>query len=234
MTLDTITAESGYNASGSQVDLAYGMIEDMIVTMELAPGSRIAESALVSRLGIGRTPIREALLRLAADQLLTWLPRRGMVVPEINIQLQLKVFETRKALEMLLVPAAARRRTQAEAQAIAQIAAEFRRLLGSERNLELLRLDRRFIATLIEVSRNPFLHLIEPLYSLSRRFWLAHRDLYRTRFRDETLTEFHIRIADAVAEGDEEMALRHAKDFMNYVEEYTLYLGTELSLPERK
>lgn len=220
--------------SRSQVDLAYGLIEDMIVTMELSPGARIAEAALVSHLNIGRTPIREALVRLATDGLLTWLPRRGMVVPEINIQLQLKVFETRKALEMLLVPAAARRRTHDEAKEITQIAAEFRRLLGSERNLELLRLDRRFIGTLITVSRNPFLHLIEPLYSLSRRFWLAHRDIYRTRFRDETLTEFHIRIAEAVAEGNEELALRHAEDFMNYVEEYTLYLGTELSLPERK
>lgn len=230
--MDSVSSDN--TPSGSQVDLAYGLIEDMIVTMELSPGARIAEAALVSHLNIGRTPIREALVRLATDGLLTWLPRRGMVVPEINIQLQLKVFETRKALEMLLVPAAARRRTHDEAKEITQIAAEFRRLLGSERNLELLRLDRRFIGTLITVSRNPFLHLIEPLYSLSRRFWLAHRDIYRTRFRDETLTEFHIRIAEAVAEGNEELALRHAEDFMNYVEEYTLYLGTELSLPERK
>jgi len=232
VTSNNDTAET--DASGSQVDLAYRMIEDMIVTLELAPGSRIAEATLVGRLGIGRTPIREALLRLAANRLLTWLPRRGMAVPEINIQLQLKVFETRKALEMLLVPAAARRRTQEEAQTIAQIAAEFRQLLGTDRHLELLRLDRRFIATLVEVSRNPFLHTIEPLYSLSRRFWLAHSDLYRTRFRDEPLTEFHIRMADAVAEGDEEKARRHTEDFMNYVEEYTLYLGTELSLPGRK
>lgn len=215
--------------ASNQVDLAYEQIEDLIVTMELAPGSRVAESALMRRLGIGRTPIREALLRLAADRLLIWLPRRGMVVRYIDFPTQMKVLEARRALESVLVPAAARRRSRAEAEMLAELVGGFRQLLGSGHNHELLRLDRKFIRMLVELSRNPFLAQIMPLYSLSRRFWLAHRELYLRHYRDETLTEFHIAIGEAVAEGNETLARERVAAFLSYVEEYTIYLGTELS-----
>ncbi|MFD1910869.1 GntR family transcriptional regulator [Halodurantibacterium flavum] len=220
--------------SDSQVDHAYERIEDLIVMLELAPGSRLVEATLAAQLGIGRTPIREALLRLAADGLLIWLPRRGMVVRDINFPLQMKVLETRRALESVLVPAAARRRSRAEAEAVERVVAHFRELLGTGQSQLLLRLDRRFIRLLVDLSRNPFLGQILPLYSLSRRFWVAHRDLYLRHYREETLTEFHIAIGEAVAEGDEAKAAERVGQFLDHVEEYTIYLGAQLSESEGK
>lgn len=213
----------------NQAELAYQLIEDMIVLMELEPGTRVTEAMLATRLGLGRTPIREALLRLAQDGLLIWLPRRGMVVRDINFSAQMKVFEVRRALQVVLVSTAARRRTRAEAEQMSDLVTQFRNLLAGATHEEIMRLDRKFIRMLLEMSRNPFLAQIIPLYSLSSRFWHAYQELYINRYRYGTLTNFHIAIAEAVAAGDESLARAHVESFMNYVEEFTVYVGKELS-----
>ncbi|MBB95150.1 MAG: GntR family transcriptional regulator [Rhodobacteraceae bacterium] len=230
---DLLLPELDAKHIGNQVDMAYERIEDMIVMLEMAPGARVVESALVKTLDIGRTPIREALLRLAADGLLVATPRKGMTVRGLSFSLQMKVFETRRALEMVLIPAATRRRTRDEAEVLARVVQRFRDLSGGDDNRELLRLDRHFIRLLIAFSGNPFLGQILPLYSLSRRFWWAHHELYLTQYRDETLTDFHIEIGDAVVAGDEAAALARAEAFLAYVEDYTVYLGRELAGRER-
>jgi DNA-binding GntR family transcriptional regulator len=213
----------------NQAELAYELIEDMIVLMELEPGARVTEAMLATRLGIGRTPIREALLRLASDGLLIWLPRRGMVVRDINFSAQMKVFEVRRALQTVLVTTAARRRTRAEADQMLALVERFRDLLNGATQVDIMRLDRQFIRLLLELSRNPFLGQIIPLYSLSSRFWHAYQELYTNRYRYGTLTQFHIAIAEAVAAGDEAAARTHVEAFMDYVEEFTVYVGKELS-----
>lgn len=216
-------------AADNQAELAYELIEDMIVLLELEPGARVTEAMLAKRLNLGRTPIREALLRLAQDGLLIWLPRRGMVVRDINFSAQMKVFEVRKALQLVLVATAARRRTRAEAEAIADVVEGFRQLLAQGADTEIMRQDRKFIRMLLDASRNPFLGQIIPLYSLSSRFAHAHHELYANRFRYGTLTNFHIAIGEAVVAGDETLALRRVNEFMDFVEEFTVYIGKELS-----
>ena len=69
-------------------DRAYRELEEMIVTLQLSPGTVLSEQALSVRLKIGRTPIREALQRLARDGLVAIMPRRGIMVSEINLRLQ--------------------------------------------------------------------------------------------------------------------------------------------------
>src|ERR1043166_7236849 len=72
-------------------DRAYRELEEMIVTLQLSPGTVLSEQALAVRLKIGRTPIREALQRLARDGLVVIMPRRGIMVSEINLRLQLRL-----------------------------------------------------------------------------------------------------------------------------------------------
>ncbi|HYS12739.1 MAG TPA: GntR family transcriptional regulator, partial [Burkholderiaceae bacterium] len=98
----------------SMTDLAYAEIEEMIVTLRLAPGRPISEGELGALLGIGRTPIREALQRLARERLVTILPRRGIIVSEINVASQLRLLEVRRVLERLIASSAARRATDEE------------------------------------------------------------------------------------------------------------------------
>lgn len=93
---------------------AYRRIEELIVTLELAPGSVVSEATLGDRIGIGTTPIREALQRLAREHLVQILPRRGVIVTAVDVGQQLRVLETRRELDRLIARAAATRATPAE------------------------------------------------------------------------------------------------------------------------
>jgi DNA-binding transcriptional regulator YhcF (GntR family) len=80
---------------------AYERIEEMIVTLELRPGTAVSEAELSARLGIGRTPVREALQRLAREHLVQILPQRGVLVSELDIKRQLRLLEVRREVERL-------------------------------------------------------------------------------------------------------------------------------------
>src|SRR5712692_3761946 len=90
-------------------DRAYRAIEEQIVTLKLPPGTVISEAVLSKRLRIGRTPIREAIQRLARERLMVIMPRRGIMVSEVNIRTQLRLLEVRRELERLIARGAARR-----------------------------------------------------------------------------------------------------------------------------
>lgn len=102
---------------------AYRRLEEMIVTPELGPGEVVSEASLGRQLGIGTTPIREALQRLSREYLVQILPRRGVVVTAIDVRLQSQVLETRRALDRVIVRSAARRAAAAERQGFAALAA---------------------------------------------------------------------------------------------------------------
>jgi DNA-binding GntR family transcriptional regulator len=101
---------------------AYNRLEEMVVTLALAPGSVVAEQALSAELGIGRTPIREALQRLAREGLVLVLPRKAIIVTETDPRRQLLVLEVRRELERLLVRASAERATGGERRQFHDIA----------------------------------------------------------------------------------------------------------------
>src|SRR3979409_1224013 len=96
-------------ADHSLTDQAYLQLEELIVTLQLEPGEIVSEAALSGQLRIGRTPIREALHRLARERLVNTLPRRGIVVSEINVGAQLRLLEVRREIERLVARSAARR-----------------------------------------------------------------------------------------------------------------------------
>src|SRR5947199_10665499 len=115
----------------SLADRAYLSIRDLIVSLELPPSALIDERQLVETLGIGRTPVREALRRLAQEQLVEVFPRRGMFVTGVDVRDLARISEVRQALE----PAAAR---LAAERATADERAELRALLteiGADVNL---------------------------------------------------------------------------------------------------
>ena len=92
-------SRASQSENGTLTDRAYRELEEMIVTLQISPGTVLSEQALSGRLKIGRTPIREALQRLARDGLVVIMPRRGIMVSEINLRLQLRLLEVRRELE---------------------------------------------------------------------------------------------------------------------------------------
>ena len=98
----------------SLTEQAYRVIEEEIVTLRLKPGDVLSEQLLSATTSIGRTPIREALQRLAREGLITILPRKGILVSDINPRNQLLVLEVRRELERLLSRTGAERATPAQ------------------------------------------------------------------------------------------------------------------------
>ena len=107
--------------------IAYREIEELIVTLQLAPGAVLSEADLARRLGISRTPVREALQRLAREGLVRIMPRRGLLVTEVNIEKQLRMLDARREIERFLARHAAERRIDDERRmflAVAEALAE--------------------------------------------------------------------------------------------------------------
>jgi DNA-binding GntR family transcriptional regulator len=200
-------------------DRAYGEIEEMIVTLRLAPGSAISESELSAHLGIGRTPIREALQRLARERLVSIFPRRGIIVTEINVASQLRLLETRRELERLIARSAARRATDDERERFRALAAAFEAAAKANDDVTFMRIDRDFNVLCSAASHNEFAAgAMSLMHSLSRRFWYLH---YKQAADMPLTAKLHADIARAIAAGDEERAAKASDRLLNLIEKFT-------------
>src|ERR687896_276546 len=190
----------GGTSSETLTDRAYTEIEELIVTLQLAPGEAVSEQMLAERLGIGRTPIREALQRLAREGLVVILPRRGVMVSAIDVKSQLRLLEVRREVERLVARGAARRATQAERSRFAELARGFERAARTDDDKAFMRTDREFNELCLAAVRNE-LHAgaMRLMNSLSRRFWFHH---YKQAADMPETAKLHADIARAVAEGD--------------------------------
>jgi DNA-binding GntR family transcriptional regulator len=98
-------------------------IEEAIATLQMLPGSTVSELVLGEMTGIGRTPIREAIQRLAREHLIVILPQRGLLVPETDVRKQLKLLRTHREVERLVCRSAAKSATPEERALFARLAA---------------------------------------------------------------------------------------------------------------
>ena len=119
---DAVPCADALSSAETLTEQAYRALEEEIVTLRIAPGTVVSEAILSRRLGVGRTPVREALQRLAREWLVVIMPRRGIVVSEIDPVRQLRLLEARREIERLLVRSAAKRSTPGQRDAFKQIA----------------------------------------------------------------------------------------------------------------
>ncbi|MCC7273128.1 MAG: GntR family transcriptional regulator [Alphaproteobacteria bacterium] len=203
----------------SLTEQAYRRLEELIVTLRLAPGASVSEAELSRRLGIGRTPIREALQRLARERLVVILPRRGIVVSEINALTQLRLIETRRELERLLARRAAKRASEAERARFRALAQGMAEAARGEDDIAFLRLDQAFNALILEAARNEFAAgAMALMHGLSRRYWYHH---YKQVADLPHSARLHAAVANAVADGDEVAAAEASDRLMDYIESFT-------------
>ncbi|HEX2427870.1 MAG TPA: GntR family transcriptional regulator, partial [Gaiellaceae bacterium] len=171
----------------SLADKAYHEIRDLIVSLELAPGAVIDERDLIERLGIGRTPVREGLRRLAHERLVEVYPRRGMFVTGVDVRQLARLSEVRAVLEPEAARLAAERATDEDRARFDALLTELD--AGSS---ELMQLDERIHRAVYRAARNDLLEAtLEQYYALALRIWMlalertqdleeaveAHRDL---------------------------------------------------------
>ena len=205
--------------NASLTDLAYLQLEELIVTLRLAPGQGVSEAELSERTGIGRTPIREALQRLARESLVTILPRRGIIVSEINVGRQLRLLEVRRELERLIARSAARRATEAERERFRELARDFEKSARTDDDVAFMRTDREFNELCSAASHNEFAAgAMGLMHSLSRRFWYIH---YKQAADMPLTAKLHADIARAIAAGDEAAAAAATDKLLDAIEAFT-------------
>ena len=200
-------------------DIAHSKLEELIVTLELAPGSLWSEAMLSDRIGIGRTPVREAVQRLAWEQLLTIIRRHGIRISDIDPHEQMLVLELRKEFEPLVASRAARRATIDERRYLSKIADSFMEAGATVDVMKFLRVhfeSKRFI---IACARNPFIaNAFAPINALTRRFYFV----YQRETKDVAkAASLHAAVLKAIASGDEAAAADAAKAMVDYAEYYT-------------
>lgn len=198
-------------------DAAYDAIETMIATLELEPGCAIIDNDLMERTGFGRTPVREALMRLVASGLIEQAPRRGMRVSEIRLAEHLTLIETRRVLEHLIAAAAARWATPEQRLAIRQCADTMQAAARVGDLIGYMRSDQALDHLIHDACRNPYaVQAIVPLLIQCRRFWWAFKhegDLEKGAIG-------HAALALGIVDGNPQIAIQGANTLMDYLESF--------------
>lgn len=162
--------------SDSLASQAYQSIRRLIVTAELPPGAVLSESELQNSLGLGRTPIREALRTLATDHLVDVYPRRGMFVAGIDVRDLRALSEVRSVLEPFAAGVAAEKRDDGDVAAIDQLLAEIREHKTMDIRT-LIDLDERIHHQVYAATHNSFLISdLNRYYTHALRIWFLALD----------------------------------------------------------
>ena len=206
-------------ADETLTERAYRALEEAIVTLALAPGAVVSEAQLAARLGIGRTPIREALQRLAREKLVRILPRRGIVVAAVDMAEQLRLLEVRREIERLVARAAAHRADPGQRARFRAIADGMDQAAATGDETVFLRLDRALNLLVLAAARNEFAAgAMALLHGLSRRFWFIH---WRRSAGLPQAAAVHAALARAIAAGDPALAAAASDRLLDYIEAFT-------------
>ncbi|WP_298207721.1 GntR family transcriptional regulator [Acidovorax sp.] len=198
-------------------DLAYDAIETMISTLQLEPGSPVVEADIAERTGLGRTPVREALLRMVSIGLIVQQPRRGLLVSHIDLADHLDVIQTRRVLERLLASCAARRATTPQRQAIVRCAEKMVEAAARAHLDDYMLADHELDLVIHQASQNhSAVKCVAPLIVQCRRFWYA----YQHEGEVSEGARAHMQLAQGIASGDEAQAMAGAEQLMEYLERF--------------
>ena len=196
--------------SSSLSEAAYSRIRSMIITLELEPGSLISESALMSTLKMGRTPIREALRSLANEKLVEVYPRRGMFVSRVDVANLSQLSETRAVLEIKAAELAATRSTPADQEITKALIKEIKAIKGDLDMPTLIGLDQRIHHHIYQCTHNEFLaSALDNYYAHALRIWFLALD--RVEHLADAIIE-HRALLEAIASNDPKAASKAMKE----------------------
>ncbi len=207
----------------TDAEKAYSQIKNKIIKTIMPPGSVINESQLIDELGLGRTPIREAIKQLQTDNLVTVTPRRGMYVNDITATDLAQLFDVRIELESLAARLAAQRITSEQLTKLKILAENYKQ--ANPNDIEaLIDIDHAFHTAIFEAAHNKFLFKeLELFYNLSLRIWYLAIDYAQS---EEINLDSHIEILAAIEAGDTQSAGQrmktHVEKFNQTIKKYLL------------
>jgi len=190
-------------------DVVFDYMKDAIITGKLKPGERLMEVQLAEKLGVSRTPVREAIRKLELEGLVVMVPRKGAYVADLDAKDLLNVLEVRSSLEGLAASLAAERITEEEIDKLKRIVEEFQKKIEEGDNEGLIKLDKEFHDLIFAASRND--KLIQVMNNLQEH---VHR--FRVRYINEEkkakkIYQEHKKITEAIEARDTDAARRWAE-----------------------
>lgn len=209
-------------------DLVYLELKHKILTGEIVSQTRLMEIDLSEKMNVSRTPIREAIKKLADDGLVKIVPRRGAYVANISIKDMLDVFEVREDMEGFVAKLAAERIEESQKDELRKISAEYDAALKSPDNKDIIiELDEKFHNFIVSCCGNETLsELVKYVQELSLRF----RYLYYNDFSlYESTAEQHHRLMEAICDGRSEEARTEADAHVKALKEFVFELGKKMA-----
>lgn len=198
-------------------DKAYERIKEMIISLELPPASLLDESALAHELDMGLTPVRQALRRLAMENLVVILPRRGTLVADLNLSDLQKIFEMRIELEALAAQLACQRATPEQVAQMDRVLADVWPHVDQFDNQALMDVDHQLHGFIAQSAHNEFLaETLDRLYGHVRRLWNLSID--RVGGLPAAMAE-HREILDAIQSGDADRAGQLMRDHVHHFQQ---------------
>lgn len=201
-------------ATASLSDLAYRRLEEAIVTLSLRPGAVLTEAQMIELVGVGRTPVREALIRLAQQGLVEILPRKGVAVTAIDAIDVMAALDAREVLERLIAVEAAKRAGPGERSAILAKARAMRDAAQGDDVNAYMRLDKELDMLVAAAARSPYAsRAVEPLQALIRRAWY----FFDRQVDLLPAAQHHVILAQALVAGEPAVAAEASDALMHHL-----------------
>lgn len=190
-------------------DVVFNTLRQAILTGELKPGERLMEIHLANRLGVSRTPIREAIRKLELEGLVTMIPRRGAEVAQITEKSLRDVLEVRRALDALCVELACDRITDEELQALSEACDAFEKATATKDPKKIAQADVAFHDIIVKATNNS--RLVQLVNNLSEQMYRYRFEYIKDENCHEQLTKEHQILCESLKRKDKETAAKTAK-----------------------
>ena len=196
---------------------AYDQLVKQITRLDLPPGSVLAERTLIESLGIGRTPIREALQRLSIEGLVVHRMNRGMFVADVTYTHVREIYEFRSMIDGYACRLAARRATKAQADRLSELHQQLVKAINDDNLDAYVENGREFYKVLAAAANNSFISEIIPrIINLHLRLWFIISSKHQTW---RTIAEHHqhmiFDVSEAIAQGDGDRAELAVKNYIS-------------------
>lgn len=190
-------------------DVVFNTLRKAILTGELKPGERLMEIHLANRLGVSRTPIREAIRKLELEGLVIMIPRRGAEVAQITEKSLKDVLEVRRALDALCVELACDRISAEETEQLRESCEEFERATETEDTAVIAKADVELHDIIVHATGNQ--RLIQLINNLSEQMYRYRFEYIKDEDRHDNLIREHRMIYESIAKRDKKRAAEAAK-----------------------
>lgn len=177
-------------------DVVFNTLREAILKGELEPGERLMEIALAQKLGVSRTPIREAIRKLELEGLVVMAPRKGAEVAEITLKDLRDVLEVRKNLEELAVELACKKATEADIEEMKAAHEEFIKTLSQKDLTVIAEADVKFHDVIYKITGNK--RLIQILNNLREQMYRYRLEYIKDEKKRMIVTDEHLQIIEAI------------------------------------